>query len=116
MPVRALRRSGYAGTLPTCSSHARLLGMMGKKTQFDARNPQVREWSGEVKAYLTIHHVRIEDHMDESAKSVVAIHIRNIKDAYVTENAQYRYDRYPIVPTEDETEDTERSLRSRVNS
>eukprot|EP00971_Amphidinium_carterae_P240915 4782729-Amphidinium_carterae.1 len=50
-------------------------------TQFDGRNPQFREWSGEVKAYLTIHNVHIEDYMEEPAKSMEAIVLRNIQDA-----------------------------------
>eukprot|EP00971_Amphidinium_carterae_P293811 5833014-Amphidinium_carterae.1 len=51
-------------------------------TQFDGRNPQFREWSGGVKAYLTIHNVHIEDYMEESAKSMESIELRNIQDAY----------------------------------
>eukprot|EP00971_Amphidinium_carterae_P278719 5533075-Amphidinium_carterae.3 len=65
------------------------IGMLGKMsaklpmpTQFDGRNPQFREWSGEVKAYLTIHNVHIEDYMDQSAKSIEAIGLPNIQEAY----------------------------------
>eukprot|EP00971_Amphidinium_carterae_P269204 5340664-Amphidinium_carterae.1 len=63
-------------------------------TQFDGRNPQFREWSG-------------EDYMDESAKSIEAIDIRNIQEAYVTEEVQYRDNKYPIQPTEDEADEFE---------
>eukprot|EP00971_Amphidinium_carterae_P148909 2952204-Amphidinium_carterae.1 len=59
-------------------------------TQSDGRNPQFREWSGEVKADLMIHNVHIEDYMDQSAKSIDAIDLRNIQDAYVAEDVQYR--------------------------
>eukprot|EP00971_Amphidinium_carterae_P286191 5682637-Amphidinium_carterae.2 len=47
-------------------------------TQLDGRNPQFREWSGEVRAYVMIHNVHIEDYMDESWKSVETIDLRNI--------------------------------------
>eukprot|EP00971_Amphidinium_carterae_P032332 636804-Amphidinium_carterae.1 len=43
--------------------------------QFDGRNPQFREWSGEVKACLTIHNVHTEDYMEESAKSMEAFEL-----------------------------------------
>eukprot|EP00971_Amphidinium_carterae_P170960 3388038-Amphidinium_carterae.1 len=76
-------------------------------TQLDGRIPQMREWSREAKAYLTKQNVQIEDYMDESAKSVEAIDIRNIQDVYVTEDVQYKNTRYQIVPTEDETEEYE---------
>eukprot|EP00971_Amphidinium_carterae_P119894 2374646-Amphidinium_carterae.1 len=72
-----------------------------KPTQFDGRSPQFTEWSGEVQAYLAIHNVHIEDCMDKSTKSVEAIDIRNIQDAYVTEDTHYPDNRYPFVPTED---------------
>eukprot|EP00971_Amphidinium_carterae_P294218 5841918-Amphidinium_carterae.1 len=71
------------------------------------RNPQFREWSGEVKAYLTIRNVHIEDYMDESAKSVEAIDIYNVQEAYVEEDTQYRDNKYPIQPTEDEANEFE---------
>eukprot|EP00971_Amphidinium_carterae_P159498 3161818-Amphidinium_carterae.1 len=76
-------------------------------TQFDGRNAQFREWSGEVKAYLTIHNVHIEDYMDESAKSIEATDIRNIKEVYVTEDVQYRDNKFPSQPTEDEADEFE---------
>eukprot|EP00971_Amphidinium_carterae_P013291 261884-Amphidinium_carterae.1 len=74
-------------------------------TQFDGRNPQFREWSGEVKAYLTIHNVHREDYMDESAKSMEAIELRSIQDAYVAEDTNYRDQRYLVQPTEDEQDE-----------
>eukprot|EP00971_Amphidinium_carterae_P204882 4066208-Amphidinium_carterae.1 len=76
-------------------------------TQFDGRNPQFKEWSGEVKAYLTLHNVHIEDYMDEPTKSVEAIDIRNIQDAYVEKDTQYKDNKYPIQPTEDEADELE---------
>eukprot|EP00971_Amphidinium_carterae_P335925 6472018-Amphidinium_carterae.2 len=77
-------------------------------THFDGRNPQFREWSGEVKTYLTIHNVHIEDYMDQSTKSIEAIDIRNIQEAYVTEDVPYRDKRFPIEPTEDEADEFEK--------
>eukprot|EP00971_Amphidinium_carterae_P011750 231384-Amphidinium_carterae.1 len=79
-------------------------------TQFDGRNPQFREWSGEVKVYLTIHNVHIEDYMDQSAKSVDAIHLRNIQDAYVTEDVQYRGNKFYDEPTEEQADEYEEWL------
>eukprot|EP00971_Amphidinium_carterae_P047587 937276-Amphidinium_carterae.1 len=35
-------------------------------TQYDVKSPQLNEWSGEVKAYLTVHNIYIEDLMEES--------------------------------------------------
>eukprot|EP00971_Amphidinium_carterae_P035959 706951-Amphidinium_carterae.3 len=66
--------------------------------QFNGRNPQFREWSGEV---------HVEDCMDKSAKSVEAIDIRNNQEAYVEEDIQYRDNKYPIQPTEDEADEFE---------
>eukprot|EP00971_Amphidinium_carterae_P053126 1046415-Amphidinium_carterae.1 len=87
-------------------------------TQFDGRNPQFREWSEEVKAYLTIHNVHIEDSMEESAKSMEAIELCNIQDAYTEEDVNLRRDqKYPAQPTEDDqyelTEYSEMSLAIR---
>eukprot|EP00971_Amphidinium_carterae_P309850 6157306-Amphidinium_carterae.3 len=46
------------------------IGMMQKMniklpppTQFDGRYPQFYEWAGEVKAYLSVHNVNLEDIM-----------------------------------------------------
>eukprot|EP00971_Amphidinium_carterae_P281971 5597486-Amphidinium_carterae.1 len=34
--------------------------------QYDGKSPQFNEWAGEVKAYLTVHNVYIEDLMEDS--------------------------------------------------
>eukprot|EP00971_Amphidinium_carterae_P033958 668472-Amphidinium_carterae.1 len=89
-----------------------IVGMLGKMsvklpmpTQFDGRNPQ---WSGEVKAYLTIHNVHIEDYMDQSAnKSIDVIDLRNIQDAYVTEDVHYRDNKFYDEPTEEQADEYE---------
>eukprot|EP00971_Amphidinium_carterae_P202215 4012545-Amphidinium_carterae.1 len=40
--------------------------------------------------------------MDESAKSIEAIELRNIQDAYVAEDTNYRDQKYPAQPMEEE--------------
>eukprot|EP00971_Amphidinium_carterae_P195023 3870013-Amphidinium_carterae.1 len=35
-------------------------------TLCDGKSPQFNEWSGEIKAYLTVHNIYIEDLMEES--------------------------------------------------
>eukprot|EP00971_Amphidinium_carterae_P348634 6490601-Amphidinium_carterae.2 len=50
-------------------------------TQFDGCYPQFNEWSGEVKAYLGVHNVNIEDIMDDCTKSVTVIVLNDIRDA-----------------------------------
>eukprot|EP00971_Amphidinium_carterae_P248222 4928125-Amphidinium_carterae.1 len=57
-------------TIRQCRDNDNTIGMLGRtsvKYPFDGRNPQFREWSGKVKAYLTIRTMHIEDYMDESA-------------------------------------------------
>eukprot|EP00971_Amphidinium_carterae_P075126 1484901-Amphidinium_carterae.1 len=49
--------------------------------------------------------VHIEDYMDESAKSMEALDLRNIQEAYVTEDTNYRDQRFPIQPTEGEQDE-----------
>eukprot|EP00971_Amphidinium_carterae_P194757 3864702-Amphidinium_carterae.1 len=49
-------------------------------TQFDGRYPQFNEWAGEVKAYIGVCNVNIEDITDESTKSVTAIVLNDIQD------------------------------------
>eukprot|EP00971_Amphidinium_carterae_P132875 2631243-Amphidinium_carterae.1 len=42
-------------------------------TQFDGKNPQFYEWAGDVKSYLSIHEVHIEDIIDESTRSLARV-------------------------------------------
>eukprot|EP00971_Amphidinium_carterae_P254016 5042764-Amphidinium_carterae.1 len=42
-------------------------------TQYDGKTPQFNEWEGEVKAYLTVHNIYIEDLLEESTKSLVPL-------------------------------------------
>eukprot|EP00971_Amphidinium_carterae_P156894 3110278-Amphidinium_carterae.1 len=75
-------------------------------TQFDGKSPQVTEWAGEVKAYLTIHNIHIEDYMDKSSRSVETINIANIQDGYTREVNRLHL-RLPCIPAEDEEEHDE---------
>eukprot|EP00971_Amphidinium_carterae_P005119 102160-Amphidinium_carterae.1 len=65
------------------------ISMMGKMalklpspTQFDGCYPQFNEWSGEVKAYLGVHNVNIEDIMDKCTTSVTVIVFGDIQDKH----------------------------------
>eukprot|EP00971_Amphidinium_carterae_P206088 4090113-Amphidinium_carterae.1 len=40
-------------------------------SQYDGKTPQFNEWAGEVKAYLMVHNIYIEDLMEESTRSQV---------------------------------------------
>eukprot|EP00971_Amphidinium_carterae_P146773 2908808-Amphidinium_carterae.2 len=53
-------------------------------TQFDGRYPQFNEWAGEVKAYLGVHNVSIEDIMDECTKFVTVTQLSDIQDKYTS--------------------------------
>eukprot|EP00971_Amphidinium_carterae_P079485 1572715-Amphidinium_carterae.2 len=69
---------------------------------------------GDVKTYLTFHNVHV-------AKSVETIDIRNTQDAYnirtyMEEDTQFRDNRYPIVPTNDEADELEDYNESRCQS
>eukprot|EP00971_Amphidinium_carterae_P277289 5503222-Amphidinium_carterae.1 len=70
--------------------------MMGKMnielpmpTQFDGQNPQLNEWAGDVKAYLTIHNVHIEDYMDERPTQQTTL--QDLKD-YDNDSQSYLQD------------------------
>eukprot|EP00971_Amphidinium_carterae_P338915 6476468-Amphidinium_carterae.1 len=54
-----------------------------------------------------MHNVHIEEDMDESAKSVDAMDLKNIQDANVTEYVQNRDNKNQKNPTEDEREELE---------
>eukprot|EP00971_Amphidinium_carterae_P029603 582309-Amphidinium_carterae.1 len=68
-------------------------------TQFDGRHPQFYEWVGEVKAYLSIHTVDIEDIMDDSTKSVTAIVLGDIQTDYTSEDT--RNGKFQVAPQEE---------------
>eukprot|EP00971_Amphidinium_carterae_P312916 6218539-Amphidinium_carterae.6 len=66
-----------------------VLGKMNIKlpspTLFDGRYPQFNEWAGEVKAYMGVHNVNIEDIMGECTKSVTVIVLNDIQDKYTAD-------------------------------
>eukprot|EP00971_Amphidinium_carterae_P076152 1504072-Amphidinium_carterae.3 len=73
-------------------------------TRFDGRNSKFNEWAGDVKAYLTIHNVHIENHMDEFSKSVETVNIAHIQDDCTTENVNRLRQRFRTIPAENEEE------------
>eukprot|EP00971_Amphidinium_carterae_P257191 5105949-Amphidinium_carterae.2 len=55
-------------------------------TQYDGKSPQFNEWAGEVKAYLTIHNIYIEDLLEDSTRSQVPMVIASMqRDAVANE-------------------------------
>eukprot|EP00971_Amphidinium_carterae_P129126 2557697-Amphidinium_carterae.1 len=50
-------------------------------TQYDGKSHQFNEWTGEVKAYLTLHNIFIEDLMEESTKTQAMVIATMQRDA-----------------------------------
>eukprot|EP00971_Amphidinium_carterae_P233139 4627486-Amphidinium_carterae.1 len=71
-------------------------------TQFDERYAQFNEWSGEVKAYLGVHSVNIENIMDDCTKSVTVIVLNDIQDKYVAAEVTRLNTTYPAPVAEGE--------------
>eukprot|EP00971_Amphidinium_carterae_P351148 6491937-Amphidinium_carterae.1 len=65
-------------------------------TQFDARHPQLYEWAGEVKAYLNVHNVNIEDIMDDCTKLVTVILLGDIQDKYTADEVREYNTKFPV--------------------
>eukprot|EP00971_Amphidinium_carterae_P127083 2517709-Amphidinium_carterae.1 len=108
-----------------------MLGKMNIKlpspTQFDGRYPQSNEWSarsGEVKAYLGVHNVNIEDTMDDCTKSVTIIVLSDIQDKYTLAEVTRMNNNYPTAPADGEDgyddyidlRDTIRKMRGDITS
>eukprot|EP00971_Amphidinium_carterae_P023830 469794-Amphidinium_carterae.1 len=90
-------------TLNIYKMENRTIGMMQKmnikfpsRTQFDGRYPQFYEWAGEVKAYLSIHNVNIEDIMDDCTKFVTVIQLGDIQDKYTADEVRMFNTTYPV--------------------
>eukprot|EP00971_Amphidinium_carterae_P011610 228535-Amphidinium_carterae.1 len=64
-------------------------------TQYDGKPPQFNEWSREVKAYLTVHNIFIEDLMGDSTKSQVPMVIATMQRDAVADDLQRFNARYP---------------------
>eukprot|EP00971_Amphidinium_carterae_P143486 2842876-Amphidinium_carterae.1 len=82
------------------------IGMMQKMniklpspTQFDGRHPQFHEWAGEVKAYLSIHNVNIEDIMDGGTKSVTAMVLADTQTECTVDHTRRLTTRFPDCTT-----------------
>eukprot|EP00971_Amphidinium_carterae_P101788 2014611-Amphidinium_carterae.1 len=80
------------------------LGKMNIKlpspTRFNGRYPQLNEWSSEVKAYLGVHNVNIEDIMDDCTKSVTVIVLSHIQDKYTLAEVTKMNTNYPVAPAD----------------
>eukprot|EP00971_Amphidinium_carterae_P168425 3337035-Amphidinium_carterae.1 len=57
---------------------------------------------GEVKAYLSVHNVNIEDIMDDSTKSVTVIALADIQTSYTADAVKTLNTRFPAAPQEGE--------------
>eukprot|EP00971_Amphidinium_carterae_P214420 4255223-Amphidinium_carterae.1 len=64
-------------------------------TQYDGKTPHFNEWSGEVKAYLTVHNIFIEELMDDSTKSQVPMVVATMQRDAVANDLQRFNARYP---------------------
>eukprot|EP00971_Amphidinium_carterae_P207479 4116720-Amphidinium_carterae.2 len=66
-----------------------------------------KETIGEVKAYLGVHNVNIEDIMDECTKSVTVIILNDIQDKYTANEVRRMTSTYPqqITKGEDRYDD-----------
>eukprot|EP00971_Amphidinium_carterae_P175125 3471596-Amphidinium_carterae.2 len=64
-------------------------------TQYDGKSPQFNVWTGEVKAYLTVHNIYIEDLMEESTRSQVPMVVATMQTDAVAKDLRRFNLRYP---------------------
>eukprot|EP00971_Amphidinium_carterae_P059713 1181377-Amphidinium_carterae.1 len=64
-------------------------------TMYDGKSPQFNEWSEEVRSYLTIHNIHIDDLLADSTKSQVPMVIATMQRDAVTQDLQRFNARYP---------------------
>eukprot|EP00971_Amphidinium_carterae_P269520 5346615-Amphidinium_carterae.1 len=64
-------------------------------TQYDGKTPQFNEWAEEVKSYLTVHNIYIEDLMDDSTRSQVPMVVATMQRDAVADDLQRLNARYP---------------------
>eukprot|EP00971_Amphidinium_carterae_P080735 1597205-Amphidinium_carterae.3 len=57
-------------------------------TQYDGKSPQFNEWAGEVKAYLMVHNINIEDLMEDSTRPQVPMVIATMQRDAVASTLQ----------------------------
>eukprot|EP00971_Amphidinium_carterae_P305038 6061365-Amphidinium_carterae.1 len=64
-------------------------------TTYDGTSPQFNEWAEEVKAYLTVHSIYIDDLFEDSVRSQVPMVIATMQRDAVTTDLQSFNARYP---------------------
>eukprot|EP00971_Amphidinium_carterae_P131405 2602654-Amphidinium_carterae.1 len=57
-------------------------------TMYDGKSPQFNEWAEEVKSYFTVHHIYIDDLMDDSVRSQVPMVIATMQNDAVAADLQ----------------------------
>eukprot|EP00971_Amphidinium_carterae_P125187 2480551-Amphidinium_carterae.1 len=57
-------------------------------TMYDRKSPQFNEWSEEIRSYLTVHDIHIDDLLDESTKSQVPMVIATMQRDAVAQDGQ----------------------------
>eukprot|EP00971_Amphidinium_carterae_P002241 44338-Amphidinium_carterae.1 len=80
-------------------------------TKFDRRHPQFYEWAGELKLYLSIHNLNIEDVMDDSTRSVTVVVLADIQTDYAAEDTKSLNDKFQVAPQEGENNYKELNIR-----
>eukprot|EP00971_Amphidinium_carterae_P215146 4270273-Amphidinium_carterae.1 len=64
-------------------------------TQYDGKSPQFNEWAGEVKAYLTVHNIYIEDLMEDRTRSQIPMVMSTMQRDAIANDLQGFNARYP---------------------
>eukprot|EP00971_Amphidinium_carterae_P288853 5735462-Amphidinium_carterae.2 len=90
-------------TLNIYKMENRTIGMMQKMniklpspTPLDGRYPQFYESAGEVKAYLSVHNVNMEDIMDDCTKFVTVIQLGDVQDKYTADEVRKHNTTHPV--------------------
>eukprot|EP00971_Amphidinium_carterae_P093973 1859621-Amphidinium_carterae.1 len=64
-------------------------------TVYDGKSPQFNDWAEELKSYLTVHNIYIDDLMDDSCKSQLPMVIATMQRDAVAQDLQSFNQRYP---------------------
>eukprot|EP00971_Amphidinium_carterae_P086405 1709954-Amphidinium_carterae.1 len=64
-------------------------------TMYDGKSPQFNEWSEEVRSYLTVHNIHIDDLLDESSRSQIPMVLATMQRDAVATDLQNFNRRYP---------------------
>eukprot|EP00971_Amphidinium_carterae_P155637 3086260-Amphidinium_carterae.1 len=70
-------------------------GQFPTPTQYDGKSPQFNEWTGEVKAYLTVHNKYIVNFLEDCTRSQVLMVIATMQRDAVANDLQSFNARYP---------------------